>query len=1027
MESALIVVFVLGLFGLVLLAPVLAILAFTRMKRHEARLAALERRLEWLERVRVGELAAEAPPRAAPAEPARPVPAAPAPPPVAPPASSPAPPPAPPTPPPLATTPPATPTPPPASPPATPVRAAWPSGPPSGSASAPRPARPSLPPPPPADAPAFDWEGLLGLKGAAWLGGITLVIASLFFAKWAIDNDYITAQVRIVVMIAVGVGSLVWAELGRQRGYETAAHAASGAGIAILYVAFYAGHALYALFPLWLTFAMMALTTAVAGLLAVRYDSLFTALLGLLGGFATPVALSTGVDRPIGLFSYLLLLDLGLAVVAIQKRWHGLVLLAVAGTFLLEMGWFFRFLSPEKMAIGLGVFAMFGLLFLLLPLVTGRDDDGNLQLAAGIGACVPFVFGLLIAPREAFAGQWPLLLGYVALLDTALAAVAIFRGRIALLMGGALATALLLPLWAISGLGRETLWGPSLAAIAIAVLLNVPARLAGRLAGADEGRDKGLAAAGIFGMLGLGLFATVLVVKGLGQPAGAFLTLLLALLVLLIERGRTARWPGVAVLGALGLAILVQVWFFSRADRDDVLRDLAPGLLLVGLLSTAATLRTRRDGAEAVEDDAAVLVADGVALFGLFGCLTVTALGRDPRPLFAALAVALVFVLHTMWRRAWADLALFGLGVAAAFATLWQSAYFGPPDVAFVLPTFAALALGFLATPFALKGRRWRDRTVLWATSALALPAFFLAIYRSVVAVWGKGWIGAVPVAMAAVSVGALALAASRFPDGPDALAKALRLRYLALYASVALGFLALAVPLQLDRQWITVGWAVLAAAVCWLFGRLPHPGLKYLATALFAAVGIRLIVNLEVFRYQPRGLPIVNWLLYTYGVPALCCFIGAWWLRRNEERRGASPEHDWMPGDRSLSPAFSVLGLVLVFWLINVEIVDYFSPGPYWAYAIERPLARDLAMSVAWGLYAIVLLALGIWKQSKGLRYLALGFIYLTFAKVLFYDVGWGRLEGLYRVLSLVSLATSMFVVALLFQRFVSGRERTE
>jgi uncharacterized membrane protein len=384
-------------------------------------------------------------------------------------------------------------------------------------------------------------------------------------------------------------------------------------------------------------------------------------------------------------------------------------------------------------------------------------------------------------------------------------------------------------------------------------------------------------------------------------------------------------------------------------------------------------------------------------------------------------------VLHTMWRRGWAELALLGLAVAATFATLWQGAYFGPADTAFVLPAFAAFALAFLATPFALTGQRWRDRTVLWATSALALPAFFLAIYRSVVAVWGKGWIGAVPVAMAAVSVGALALVASRFPAAPDERSKALRLRYLALYASVALGFLALAVPLQLDRQWITVGWAVLAAAVCWLFGRLPHPGLKYLATALFAAVGIRLIVNVEVFRYQPRGLPIVNWLLYTYGVPALCCFLGAWWLRRNEERRGTSREYDWMAGDRALAPAFSVLGLVLGFWLINVEIVDYFSPGAYWEYAIDRPLARDLAMSVAWGLYAILLLVLGIWRRIKGLRFLALGFVYLAFAKVIFYDVGWGRLEGLYRVLSLVSLATSMFVVALLFQRFVAGRERVE
>jgi uncharacterized membrane protein len=269
--------------------------------------------------------------------------------------------------------------------------------------------------------------------------------------------------------------------------------------------------------------------------------------------------------------------------------------------------------------------------------------------------------------------------------------------------------------------------------------------------------------------------------------------------------------------------------------------------------------------------------------------------------------------------------------------------------------------------------------------------------------------------------VAALALVSQRFPAAADAAARALRLRYLALYASVALGFLALAVPLQLDPQWITVGWAVLAAAVCWLFGRLPHPGLKYLATALFAAVGVRLLLNLEVFRYQPRGLPIVNWLLYTYGVPALCCFLGAWWLRRSEASRGGRPEFDWMPGDRALSPVFSLLGLVLVFWLINVEIIDFFSPGPYFEFRAERQLKRDLAMSVAWGLYAMLLLMLGAWRRLKALRLLALGFLCLTVTKVFLYDLS--ALEGLYRILSLVGLGVSLILVSLLYQRLESGK----
>jgi uncharacterized membrane protein len=1014
--EALIVLFVLGLFGLLLVSPVLAILALSRVRR-------LERRLEGLEQARGTAFRAEAPPArvsppvawqsatptAQPAPSAAPVvPTPPAVEPTPPPAAAPPPvrPPAPPPTPPRTATPPVVP---PVIPPAEPARVP----------AAPRPAaRPSSPPPP--AVPAFDWESLLGLKGAAWLGGITLVIASLFFAKWAIDNNYITPQVRIVVMIAAGVGALVWAEIGGQRGFKNAAHAVSGAGIAILYVAFYSGHALYGLFPLWLTFVMMALTTAVAGLLAVRYDAMFTAVLGLLGGFATPIALSTGVDRPLGLFSYLLLLNVGLAAVALNKRWHTLVLLAVAGTFLLEMGWFFRFMSPEKMVVGLGAFAMFGLLFLLLPVVSGRDEDGTLQPASAIGIAVPFVFGLLLAPREGFAGEWPLLFGYVALLNAALAAVAILRGRTVLLLAGSLVTALMLPLWAAAHLDRETLWGPTLAAIGIAVLLNAPPRIA-RFLGDEDDREEGLAAAGICGMLGLGLFTAALVAKGLGEPAGVFLAALLGLTVLLIERTGRPRWPAVAAVGAAAVAALVQFWFFRHPEREHLLRDLAPGLLLVGVLSTVSALRARANE-DTTEDDVGVLLADGVALLGLFGCLTVAALGREPVPLFAALAVAVVFVLHTMWRRGWADLALLGLAASAAYVTLWQLAYFQPPDVPFVLPAAAAFGLGFLAVPFALTGRRWRDRTVLWATSALALPAFFLPMYRMVVAVWGKGWIGALPVAMAAVSVAALALVARRFPPAADAFSKALRLRYLALYASVALGFLALAVPLQLDRQWITVGWAVLAAAVCWLFGRLPHPGLKYLATALFAAVGVRLILNLEVFRYKPRGLPIVNWLLYTYGVPAACCFLGAWWLKRNEAARGERPAYDWMPGDRALAPAFTLLGFVLVFWLINVEIVDFFSTGQYVEYAMERMLARDLAMSVAWGLYGLLLLGLGTWRKVKALRALSMVFLLLTVAKVFLFDLS--QLAGLYRILSFLGLGVSLIVVSLIYQRFVFGKE---
>jgi uncharacterized membrane protein len=1029
--EALGILFGLALLGLLLLAPILAIVAMVRVSRLATRLTAAEAALQKLRRSGPSERRApaseprsEAPaPVTAPAVPAPALTRPAEPTIVARPHEAP----------PRPGAPPERPTAPPTPPAATvgveTVRAPVPAAVPREAAPArpvqPTPARPSAPaaaqvPEAPAP-PAFDWESLLGLKGAAWLGGITLVITSLFFAKWAIDQGYFGPELRFATLVAAGIGALVWAEISLHRGFKTAAHAVSGAGIAILYVAFYSGHALYDLLPLWLTFAAMAATTAVAGLLAIRYDAMFTAVLGLLGGFATPVALSTGVDHAVGFFSYLLLLNGGLAVVALRKRWHPLFMLAFAGTFALELGWFAKFMSPEKALVGLGAFLLIGLLYLLLPLVSGRDEDASLGLAAAVGGLAPFLFGLMVAGQSAFAGEWPLLFGYVALLDAALLGVALARGRTILLVGGASATAALLPLWAGTGLRAEELWGPSLAAMALGALLNAGPRLP-RAWRRDESTG-GLQLAGVLGVAGLASFAAVLVGKGLGDPPWVFLTLLLALTALVLERTQGERWPGTAVTGSLGLAVLVQFWFFRHPESDNVLRDLAPGLLLVCALSAAAALRTAR-GWDATEDEVGVLMADGAAVLGLFVCLAIPGLGRDPLPMFAGLAVAVLLALGVMARRGWSALAPLALAASALFGLVWQEAHFQRTDVAFALPVYLLFAQAFLTLPFVLRADRWRKRGALWASAALAYPAFFLPVHQAVVAVWGKAWIGAVPVAMAAATVVALVGVSRHFPPAVDAVRAHARLRYLALFATVALGFLAIAIPLQLDRQWITIGWALLAAAVCWLFGRLPHPGLKYVALGLFTAVGARLLLNDQVFRYQERGLPIVNWLLYTYGVPALCAFAGAFFLRRAEAERGEKLDYDVLPGDRGFPPVFALLGLLLVFALVNVEIFDWFSEGPYVQIALERQFKRDLALSAAWALYALGLLVIGIWRRSRALRGLALGFLSLTVLKVFFYDLG--QLHGLERILSFFGLGISLIFVSLLYQRFVFGKEKS-
>jgi uncharacterized membrane protein len=837
------------------------------------------------------------------------------------------------------------------------------------------------------------------------------VVAAVFFAKWAIDRGLITPELRIALLVLAGVGSLAWAEVSLRRGYETTANAVSGAGIAILYIAFFAAYTLYHLLPLPLTFALMALVTVVAGLLAIRYDAVFTAALGLLGGFATPLVLSTGVDRPVGLFSYVLLLDLGIFAVAVRKRWHGFVFLALLGTFVIEVAWFGRFMSPEKTAIGLGAFLVLGLLYLALPMAAGEDDATLLQAGAAGGA-VPLVFAIVLAANPRYADEWPLLFGYIALLDAALVAIAVARGRIALLIAGAGATAITLPLWAGQALAQERLWGPTIAAAALVALLNLPGRIAARLSKETfEENAVGFELAGLGAGIGLGLYALVLVIRGFDESPWAFLALLLVLTALLLERTGAHRLPGSLLAGSFALAILIQVWFFHGTGGETLLRNLSVPLLFALTLSIAAAVRARAPE-DADEDDGGVVAAALIATAGVFGCLGSSELGRDPWPLFGALALALLLVLLSALRRDWPLLVPIALMVSAFFAFAWHDSFFHPSDLRLVLPIEAAFYAVFLVLPFAVArwARRWTTRPEPWLASALSGPLFFFVFYRTVVDTWGKAFIGAVPIALAAGEVAALAGIERRFRPGTEPQNRR-RLDYLALFSAIALGFVAVAVPLQLDRQWITIGWALEAAAVWWLYRRLPHPALKLFGTALFVTVGVRLLLNPEVLRYQERGRPILNWLLYTYGVPALCCFAGAAFLSRGAASR-----------PREASGA-NLLGLLLIFWLINDEIADYFSAGRYVQFTLERQFARDLTMSAAWAIYAVALLLIGIWRDVRPLRFLSLAFLLLTVAKVFLYDLS--TLEGLYRILSFLGLGAALILVSLLYQRFVYLKER--
>ena len=149
----------------------------------------------------------------------------------------------------------------------------------------------------------------------------------------------------------------------------------------------------------------------------------------------------------------------------------------------------------------------------------------------------------------------------------------------------------------------------------------------------------------------------------------------------------------------------------------------------------------------------------------------------------------------------------------------------------------------FSAFPFVFH-RKFSERTVPWATAALAGPLHFYLVYQLIKTAYPSGVPGLVPAAFALPSLLGLLALLKRTPAASLA-----RNAQLALFGGAALFFITLIFPIQFDRQWITVAWALEGAALCWLFHRVPHPGLRLAAIALLAVVFARLALNPAVFQ----------------------------------------------------------------------------------------------------------------------------------------------------------------------------------
>jgi uncharacterized membrane protein len=294
--------------------------------------------------------------------------------------------------------------------------------------------------PAPSESLAGLFERLVGGRLLIWTGGAALVLAAVFLIRHSIEIGLVTPELRMITAGLFGLfllGAGEYAHRGRFLADDPrVGQALVGAGLAILYATAYGSHILY---------GMIGTATAAGAMLVVTVTALFlslrrgapTALMGLAGGFLTPLLVGSGETGAVPLLVYLAFVNAAVFGIALRRGWAWLAAAAVALSFL----W-----TGALIAAGSAELAAIGAFVIVLTVAAATAHPGE-------GRELKWLHPLGIALVQ---------LAYLAAADSAPLAWALY---------GSLAAASL----ALAALRPEQSYGPPIA-LALALMLLIGSR-----------------------------------------------------------------------------------------------------------------------------------------------------------------------------------------------------------------------------------------------------------------------------------------------------------------------------------------------------------------------------------------------------------------------------------------------------------------------------------------------------------------------------------------------------------------------
>jgi uncharacterized membrane protein len=452
-----------------------------------------------------------------------------------------------------------------------------------------------------------------------------------------------------------------------------------------------------------------------------------------------------------------------------------------------------------------------------------------------------------------------------------------------------------------------------------------------------------------------------------------------------------------------GIAILY-VSIFAAHDFYSLI-PYGAALAAVAFITAAAVILS------SVNDDIALFI---IVLLGGFATPLLLGFSEDHQvSLLTFVTVLDLGVLAAAYKKDWKVINFLAFFATLIIFGIWADKFYIHEShlagtqvfLTIFLVIFAALSFSYNITH--------RKKTSVWDLLLVVAAAFsfFSASYANLTPEY-KSLMGLFAGIMAAVYFGLGYLTYRR--NAGD------RLLILGFY-SVALAFIAVMIPIELDGAWVTVGWATQAAALVWIGLATQSRAVGVGGLVLFLLVLGRLFIldfdvdiTAETFRILLNERFLTG--LYTAAALGFGAVMGRYYLKKD-------PEDTFRKVSGTM--LFIAAHLVMIATL-SAEAYGYFdlertavSAAQGDAYRMIDAIlyAQRLSLSGIWMIYSAALIVFGIAAKNRSARIFAIALFAVTIFKVFFFDLS--RLERFYRIISFIGLGAILLAVSYLYTRF--------